>query len=65
MFREESHGWKVEDVIYEVALKEGYGLNCCVECVAAVEANNIHRLTDPGKEQSFLIYWRTALTWSI
>ena len=39
----------------EVALKEGYGLNCRIEPVAAVTGNTIHRVTDPDKEQSFFI----------
>ena len=48
-------GWQVENVIYEVALKEGYGLNCRIETVAAVTGNTVHRVTDPDKEQSFCI----------
>jgi adenine-specific DNA-methyltransferase len=48
-------GWKLENVIYEVAVKEGYGLNCRVESVASVKKNAVHRVTDPDKEQSFYI----------
>ncbi|MCP4541816.1 MAG: site-specific DNA-methyltransferase [Chloroflexi bacterium] len=37
-------GWTAEDVIYEVALKEGYGLNCRIELVGA------HPRVRPGLE---------------
>jgi adenine-specific DNA-methyltransferase len=48
-------GWTAENVIYEVALKEGYGLNCRIETAPAVPGNTIYRVTDPDKEQSFTI----------
>lgn len=61
-------GWKPENVIYEVAIKEGYGLNCRIERVGAdlVSAQwgqprglplpkTVYRVTDPDKEQSFYI----------
>jgi len=48
-------GWKPENVIYEVAIKEGYGLNCRVESVASVKKNTVYLVTDPDKEQSFYI----------
>ena len=48
-------GWKPENVIYEVAVKEGYGLNCRIESVGSVKKNTVHRVTDPDKEQSFYI----------
>lgn len=47
--------WTAEDVIYEVALKEGYGLNCRIEPVPAVTGNTVYRVTDPDKAQSFFI----------
>ena len=53
--------WKAEDVIYEVALKEGYGLNCRVEPFADPAANTIYRVADPDKEQSFYICLETTL----
>lgn len=46
---------KAEDVIYEVALKEGYGLNCAIELLADIAGNTVYRVTDPDKEQSFYI----------
>lgn len=47
--------WTAEDVIYEVALKEGYGLNCRIEPVPTVTGNTVYRVTDPDKGQSFQI----------
>jgi adenine-specific DNA-methyltransferase len=54
-------GWTVENVIYEVALKEGYGLNCHVEPVPAVTGNTVYRVTDPDKEQAFTICLDNAI----
>jgi adenine-specific DNA-methyltransferase len=48
-------GWKPMNVIYEVALKEGYSLTCGIEEVKSVAGNTIHRVTDADKGQSFLI----------
>jgi adenine-specific DNA-methyltransferase len=47
-------GWDATNVIYEVALKEGYGLNIRVEEVS-VENNTVYHVTDPDKEQTFYI----------
>jgi len=46
--------WDAMNVIYEVALKEGYGLNIRVE-EASVDGNTVYRVIDPDKEQSFNI----------
>jgi adenine-specific DNA-methyltransferase len=48
-------GWTVENVIYEVALKEGYGLNCRIERVEGSQGHTTYRITDPDKEQSFYL----------
>jgi len=48
-------GWKPGNVVYEVALKEGYGLNCTIEKVKDVKHCVVHRVTDPDKEQAFYI----------
>ncbi len=57
-------GWTVENVIYEVALKEGYGLNCRISPVGPDlrglqrprrSPPTIYRVTDPDKGQSFTI----------
>jgi adenine-specific DNA-methyltransferase len=52
--------WTAENVIYEVALKEGYGLNCRIDAVDGEEAT-VYRVMDPDKEQSFLICLDEAL----
>jgi adenine-specific DNA-methyltransferase len=48
-------GWTAENIICEVALKEGYGLNCRVETLEEVSDNTVYRVTDPDKGQAFLI----------
>jgi adenine-specific DNA-methyltransferase len=48
-------GWSKENVIYEVALKEGYSLNIEISDVAYVKENKILKVYDPDKDQSFLI----------
>jgi len=53
-------GWQLENVLYEVALKEGYGLNIEVVSiptpdVAAVHELPLHRVTDPDKGQSLYL----------
>lgn len=47
--------WKPEDVIFEVAVKEGYGLNIQIEQLENIEANTVFHVTDPDKEQTFYI----------
>jgi adenine-specific DNA-methyltransferase len=54
-------GWMPERVIWEVAVKEGFGLNCQVERLEDVRGNAVWRVTDPDKEQSFRICLDTAL----
>jgi len=50
-------GWQPENVLYEIALKEGYGLNVIVESVGAdgIRPDTIFRVTDPDKNQSFYL----------
>lgn len=55
-------GWKVEDVIWEVALREGYSLTSRVEPVAAPGGGTFHRVTDPERAWSFVIGLDDALT---
>jgi adenine-specific DNA-methyltransferase len=45
-------GWQPENVLYEVALKEGYGLNVQLEETAV---KDVQRVTDPDKGQSFYL----------
>ena len=47
--------WKVEDVIYEIAIKEGYSLNCRVELLQNISNNAVYQVTDFEKEQAFKI----------
>ena len=49
--------WKLENIIYEVALKEGYNLNATIEELKRVEANTAHRVTDTEKDQSSSSAW--------
>ena len=46
-------GWKPEPVIYEVALKEGFGLSLTVERVDAKP--EVYRVADPDKQQTFVV----------
>lgn len=48
-------GWITENVIYEVAVKEGYRLDSLVEPVIDVEKNTIFRVVSADKQQSFFI----------
>jgi adenine-specific DNA-methyltransferase len=48
-------GWTAENVMYEVAIREGYGLNCSIEKVHGIEGNTVYRVTDPDKGQWFHI----------
>ncbi len=47
-------GWTPENVLWEVAIKEGYGLNSIIEPVDC-EVNTVYRVVDPDKDppQSF------------
>jgi adenine-specific DNA-methyltransferase len=47
-------GWQPENVLYEVALKEGYGLNIVVEDLTGLgDLSGLYRVADPDKGQSF------------
>ena len=48
-------GWEPEDVLWEVALREGYTLHSRVEQLDDIAQNTVWRVTDPDKQQSFLI----------
>ena len=48
-------GWKPDHVIWEVALKEGWGLDSRLEAVAAVSDCTVHRVTSADGTRSFLI----------
>ena len=44
-------GWHAEDVLYEVALKEGYPLDSTIEPVNALTTNTVFRITAPHGAQ--------------
>ncbi len=48
-------GWVPEDVIWEVALKEGYSLSSLIENLSGITDNQVWRITDPDRGQSFYI----------
>ena len=48
-------GWTTEDVIYETALREGYGLDSFIEQVVEVEKNTVFRIISSDNQQSFFI----------
>jgi len=48
-------GWDPREVIWEVAIKEGYGLNSRVEPVQQVSGQSVFKVTDRDREQSFYI----------
>ena len=48
-------GWRPEDVIYEVAVKEGYRLDSFIAPVVGIEKNTIFRVVSADKQQSFFI----------
>ncbi|RME12439.1 MAG: site-specific DNA-methyltransferase, partial [Bacteroidetes bacterium] len=47
-------GWQPNHVIYEVALKEGYSLNCTVQRTA-VAGHEVFRIHDQEKDQHFYL----------
>jgi adenine-specific DNA-methyltransferase len=55
-------GWKPENVIWEVALREGYSLTSRIEKIPNTGKNNFFCVTDPDREQSFVICLDDALT---
>jgi adenine-specific DNA-methyltransferase len=48
-------GWSPEHVIWEVAIKEGYGLNVNIKHLEEIQENTVWQVTDLDKGQSFLI----------
>jgi adenine-specific DNA-methyltransferase len=48
-------GWKPENVIYEVMLKQGYSLTSSIEQVTEIESATIYKVTDEDKRQHFYI----------
>jgi adenine-specific DNA-methyltransferase len=47
--------WNTISVLWEVSVKDGYGLNTQVERLEDVQDNAVWRVTDPDKDQSMLV----------
>jgi len=54
-------GWRPLNVIWEVALREGYGLASRVEAMKMYSATDMYRVTDADSDQSFVICLDSAL----
>ena len=48
-------GWKLQDVVWEVAIKEGFGLGSTLAKLGDVHTNNVWKVSDHARGQSFLI----------
>jgi len=48
-------GWTEENVIYELILREGYGLSSEFSLDSGINTNRIWIVTDPDKGQRFLV----------
>jgi adenine-specific DNA-methyltransferase len=46
-------GWQPQNLIWEVALKEGHGLTIHIEKEQSVEGQTVYSITDPEKKQHF------------
>jgi adenine-specific DNA-methyltransferase len=55
-------GWKPENIVWEVALREGYSLTSRVEKIPNTDKQSFWRVTDPDREQSFVICLDDTLT---
>lgn len=49
------NGWMPEDVIYEIAVKEGFRLDSSIEPVADTEKNTIFQVVSADKLQAFFV----------
>ena len=54
-------GWREEDVLYEVAIKEGYPLDSTIARVANLATNTVFRIAAPDGSQLFHICLDAAL----
>jgi adenine-specific DNA-methyltransferase len=54
-------GWKPENVIWEVVIKEGFGLNSTIEHLSEIKGNTVYQVSDPERSQSFRICLDDAL----
>ncbi len=54
-------GWEIEDVLYEIALRERYPLNSTIQEVEELTTNSVFRITAPDGEKAFYICLDTEL----
>ena len=55
-------GWKAEDVVWEVAIREGYTLTAKIEKLNGPKGGTFWRVTDTEKDQAFTICLDDTLT---
>ncbi len=55
-------GWLAEDVLYEIALKEGYPLNSAIQQVKELTTNTVFCITAPNETQLFYVCLDEQLT---
>jgi adenine-specific DNA-methyltransferase len=53
--------WKPENVIWEVVIKEGFGLNSRIEKLSEIKGNTVYHVSDPERSQTFRICLDDAL----
>jgi adenine-specific DNA-methyltransferase len=54
-------GWKPDHVVWEVTIKEGFGLNSQIEKLSEIKGNTVYQVSDPERGQSFRICLDDAL----
>lgn len=52
-----------ENIIWEMALKEGYSLSSSVEVVDNIKSNKVYKVSDNIIGQHFYIFWTRLSTW--
>lgn len=48
-------GWTVENVLWELVLREGYPLDACFERIALTNGNSLHKVADQKTGQYFFV----------
>lgn len=57
-------GWSAANVLWEIALREGYSLNTRFETKQLANGNTLHIVADPDTGQSFSFVWTTRFAWT-
>ena len=55
-------GWSEEDVLYEIAIKEGYPLNSVIVPIEGLATNTVFQVTAPDETQTFHVCLDEKLT---